>query len=119
MIQIPVATPIYVVKEPIKFNIRLKGTLSICRDFFEVEPLEGALFVFRNRPGTVIRIIFYDGDGFWLCEKSFSRGRIKQWLDGNGDLLAATARDLMVLLWRGDMNAVNFPDLWKPLQEAC
>jgi hypothetical protein len=119
MIQIPVATPIYVVKSPMSFNKRLKGTLALCRDLLEVEPLGGALFVFRNKSGTTIRIVFYDGDGFWFCEKSFSRGRLKHWLDGDGELFPATASDLMVLLWRGDTRSVNFPDLWSPLQEAC
>ena len=31
--------------------------------------LEGAVYVFRNRAGTALKLLLYDGQGDWLCMK--------------------------------------------------
>ncbi len=33
-------------------------------------------FVFRNRPATALKILVYDGQGFWLCHKQRSNGKV-------------------------------------------
>ena len=38
-------------------------------------PLEGAVYVFRNRSGTALKLLLYDGQGFWLLMKRLSQGR--------------------------------------------
>lgn len=112
MIQTSPGQPIFVVHEPIKFNGRLKGTLAICRDILRLEPMDGCYVVFRNASGTMLRIIFYDGDGFWVCEKTFSKGHIVHWPKQSCSFSAASARELMVLLWRGNPHASAFPEFW-------
>jgi len=32
----------------------------------QADPFSGAAFVFRNRRATAIKILVYDGQGFWL-----------------------------------------------------
>src|SRR5262249_17456117 len=44
---------------------------AVCRDKFSLEPFDGTLIVFRNRAATAIKIIAYDGGGFWLLHKRF------------------------------------------------
>jgi transposase len=39
------------------------------------QPLSGAVFVFRNRAGTALKLLLYDGQGYWLCLKRLSQGR--------------------------------------------
>lgn len=43
------------------------------------DPFCGALFVFRNKTKTALRILAYDGQGFRMCQKRLSCGRINQW----------------------------------------
>lgn len=116
MIQISPGTPFFVVTEPIAFNSRLKGTLALCRDILEVEPMDGTWFLFRNRSGTMLRIICYDGDGFWLLEKRFSKGKIKHWPTDAAPLSKLGARELALIVWRGNPDGAEFPDLWKPIE---
>ena len=33
---------------------------------FARNPLDGAIYVFRNRTGTTLKLLCYDGQGFWL-----------------------------------------------------
>ena len=112
MIQVSPNATIYVVENPISFSSRLKGTLAICRDLLSIEPMDGCVTVFRNKAGTNLRIVFYDGDGFWICEKAFSRGRMRDWARSGG-VTQVTARELAVLLWRGDVRGAAFPPFWK------
>lgn len=114
MIQVSPNATIYVVAKPVSFAGRLKSTLGICRDLLQLEPMEGCYIVFRNRSGTKLRVIFYDGDGFWLCEKTFSKGSVQKWCEGQ-EINPVSARELSVLLWRGDLQKVQFPAFWKKM----
>ena len=115
MIQVSPSATIFVVEQPIRFNTRLKGTLGVCRDLLQLEPMDGFYVVFRNHSGTMLRIVFYDGDGFWLCEKTFSKGRLPAWGGGPEGVSQISARELAVLLWRGNVVGAAFPDFWKKL----
>ena len=90
------------------------GEFEVCRDLLHLEPMDGCYIIFRNRAGTMLRVIFYDGDGFWLCEKTFSKGSIEKWFDGDG-VSPISARELSVLLWRGDLQKAQFPKFWKKM----
>jgi IS66 Orf2 like protein len=30
-------------------------------------PVDGAIYVFRTRAGTTLKLLAYDGQGLWLC----------------------------------------------------
>lgn len=38
------------------------------------DPLSGAVFVFVGKTRNRLKVLFWDGDGFWLCAKRRSRG---------------------------------------------
>ncbi len=113
MIQISPGACIFVINSAVSFKTRIKGMVAYCRDILECEPMDGAYFVFRNRSGVMVRVLFYDGDGFWLCEKRFSSGSIKGWPDDNQSMTPVSARELLVLLWHGDPSSAKYPAFWK------
>jgi len=41
----------------------------VCRQVLGDNPLEGAVYVFRNRAGTALKLLLYDGQGYWLSPK--------------------------------------------------
>ncbi|MFZ9081013.1 MAG: IS66 family insertion sequence element accessory protein TnpB, partial [Alphaproteobacteria bacterium] len=53
--------------------------IGFCRAYLQDNPLSGALFCFRNSTMTAVKILVYDGTGFWLCHKRFSQGKIMHW----------------------------------------
>lgn len=113
MIQVSASTTTVVMHEPISFRSGIKGTVAIAREVLQQDPMNGAYFVFRSRRGIALRILFYDGSGFWLATKQLSVGTFnKIWPQGSGVSSNILARELGVLIWGGNSSNV-FPDLWR------
>lgn len=115
MIQVPANASVVVMHEPISFRNGIEGTAAVARTVLQREPMDGALFVFRNKQGQMLRLLYYDGGGFWLCTKRLSKGRFSAWPsgDGTGPSSELLARELQVLLWAGDPESCDFPALWR------
>lgn len=115
MIQIPAQTRVFVMHESVNFRNGIDGMAAIARVVLRHEPMSGAFFVFRNRGRHMLRILYYDGGGFWLCTKRLSKGKFVSWPEGDGTVPCSEllARELQVLIWGGDPSTCAFPDLWR------
>jgi transposase len=116
MIQVPSNTTVLVMHEPINFRNGFDGTIAVARAVLKREPMDGAFFVFRNKRGHMLRVLHYDGSGYWLCMKRLSKGCFTAaWPRGDGESPASSllARELQVLLWGGDPTSCDFPELWR------
>ena len=115
MIQIPAQASVFVMRESVNFRKGIDGMAAVARVVLHHEPMTGAFFVFRNRGRHMLRILFYDGDGYWLCTKRRSKGKFANWPsgDGTGPCSALLARELQVLIWGGDPSSCAFPELWR------
>jgi len=74
MLQITPQMKILVAVAPADFRRGIDGLARLCREQLQQDPFTGAVFVFRNRRGTALKVLMYDGQGFWLCHKRLSRG---------------------------------------------
>jgi transposase len=70
---------VWVAAEPADFRCGIDGLARRVRQVLAEDPFSGALFVFRNRRHTAVKLLVYDGQGFWLCEKRLSQGRFRFW----------------------------------------
>jgi transposase len=116
VIQLTPQMRVVVAVEPVDFRKGIDGLARVCRDVLSSDPFSGAMFVFRNRRGTAIKILAYDGQGFWLCLKRLSSGRFKFWpretrADVKGRSLLA--HELAVLLSGGDYEAAKSSPQWR------
>ena len=85
--------------EPQDFRKGIDGLSRICREVLASDPLSGTVFVFRSRRGTAIRVLSYDGQGFWLHHKRLSQGRFRYWPGVRGSTRCELlAHELQVLL---------------------
>ena len=82
MIQITPQMRIMVAVEPADFRRGIDGLARLCKDVLKHDPFSGWVFVFRNRSATALKILVYDGQGFWLCHKRLSSGRFRWWPAG-------------------------------------
>jgi transposase len=102
--------------DPADFRAGIDGLCRICRAELASDPFSGAVFVFRNRRGTAIKLLCYDGQGFWLCHKRLSAGRFRYWPrradSAQHELLA---HELQVLLMGGDPRGTRAAPPWRPL----
>ena len=123
MLSIAPQMRILVAVEPADFRKGIDGLAGVCRKALGEDPFSGCVFVFRNRRATAIKILVYDGQGFWLCQKRLSKGRF-QWWPVFSDAAAGRpasggrgleARDLQLLVWNGDPSRGAMKPLWRGL----
>jgi transposase len=72
MLQITPRMKILLAVEPADFRRGIDGLAQLCRERLQQDPFLGTVFVFRNRRGTAVKLLTYDGQGFWLCHKRLS-----------------------------------------------
>jgi transposase len=114
MIQITPQMRILVAVEPADFRRGIDGLARMCREELDADPFSGAVFVFRNRRATAVKLLIYDGQGYWLCLKRLSTGRFRFWPSKrNGAARKLLAHELQVLLSAGDPEGTQAAPAWR------
>jgi transposase len=119
MIQVTPQMRIWVAVEPADFRRGIDGLARMCREALEANPFSGAVFVFRNRRATAIKILVYDGQGFWLCHKRLSRGKFRYWPASRAAAKRLQSHELQVLLHGGDPKGARAPAPWRRVDVAA
>lgn len=113
MIQISPTMRILVAVEPVDFRKGIDGLAALCRQRLEQDPMTGCAFVFRNRRASTLKILLYDGQGYWLCQKRLSQGTFPHWPRGDSPSRELEAHQLQVLLAGGDPEAAQGAAVWR------
>ncbi len=111
MLQISPSTRIFICMQQVDFRKGIDGLASVCRNKLDLDPFQGAIFVFRNRRKTTMRLLVYDGQGFWLCTKRLSKGTFQWWPNES----SIDARQLQTMLWNGNPETAEFSENWKKI----
>lgn len=120
MIQIAPQMRILVAIEATDFRKGIDGLARLCTDALGADPFSGTLFVFRNRRGTALKILVYDAQGFWLCQKRLSTGRFRFWpARGPGATTRLEAHELQVLLAAGNPATAQAAPAWRRVSPAA
>ena len=107
---------IWVCVEPVDFRCGIDRLAQTCRTVLESDPMSGAVFVYRNRKATAVKILVYDGQGFWLAQKRLSSGHFRHWPQGDGESKVKLLwHELSVVLSNGNFKAACAQSLWRPL----
>ena len=114
MIQIAPQMRILVAVEPVDFRKGIDGLGRLRREVLQADPFSGTLFVFCNKRRSALRVLVYDGQGFWLCHKRLSSGRFR-WLGGahGARLQSLAAVELQTLIANGDPTRLRVPAPWR------
>jgi transposase len=119
MIQTSPSMRILVAVAPVDFRRGIDGLAAICRQQLQQDPMNGWAFVFRNRSATAVKILVYDGQGFWLCQKRLSQGRFAWWpRSDSANSRFLQAHQLHVLLSGGNPESAGGAPLWRPVAVA-
>jgi transposase len=114
VIQITAQMRILVAVEAVDFRKGIDGLAGVCRQKLTQDPFAGYLFVFRNRRATAVKILCYDTQGFWLCQKRLSRGKFSWWPEKTTAAVETlAAHELQVLLWNGDPKRARVAPAWR------
>jgi len=76
----------------------INGLAAIVEGSFKLDPFDGALFVFCNRKRDRVKILEWDGDGFWLYFKRLEKGHFRWPLPGEDATMILTGEELSYLL---------------------
>ena len=117
MLQLVPQLKILLAYEPVDFRKGIDSLVALCLKRLDQDPFSGTLFIFRNRSATALKLLVYDGQGFWLCLKRFSHGRLRWWPEPSGTPLhPLEAQQLSVLLYNGLPEQACFAEPWRPLR---
>lgn len=98
---------------PVDFRKGIDSLASVCRNILQADPFSGYLFVFTNKGRKSIKILVYDGQGFWLCQKRLSKGRFKFWPNSKLKDISLEAHQLQDLIYNENFSTKTF--MWKKI----
>ena len=75
----------------------INGLSIIVENNFDLDPFSGHLFVFCNRSRNIMKILYWDRNGFCLWHKRLEKDRFK-WPERLGDTCMIDERELMWLV---------------------
>jgi transposase len=105
MIRLTANTHVFLASAPVDFRKQIDGLVSLCQRHLQHNPRSGALYVFINRAHTMIRILHYDGSGYWLATKRLSQGTYTDWPKVATEVSLLDAARLMPLMKVGIENS--------------
>jgi len=76
----------------------INGLSMIVECSFKLDPFDGALFVFCNRNRDRLKILEWDGDGFWIHFKRLEKGRFRWPVSGDDATMVLTGEELSYLM---------------------
>lgn len=95
---------VWVATTPIDMRKSFDGLAEVVRSFLGRDPLSGSLFVFRNKGGHLVKILWWDRDGLAIYYKRLERGEF-HWPRSNHMAVEINAEQLLRLLSGLDVKA--------------
>jgi transposase len=98
MLTLPPSTRVFVAAKPTDMRRSFDGLFALVRDFLGEDPLSGHLFVFRNRAGDRLKVLWWDRDGLAIFYKRLEEGTFRFPEAGEASRLEMTSADLQLVL---------------------
>jgi transposase len=108
MIAIPAGVRVYLAMGPTDMRKGFDGLSTLAQDTLKQDPFSGHLFVFRGKRGDLVKILYWDGQGFCLFAKRLEKGRFVWPITKEGSVTLTPAQLSMLLEgleWRNPQRA--------------
>jgi transposase len=112
VLQITPQMRILVALEAVDGRKGIDSLVQLCREKLAADPFSGCVFVFRSRSAISIRVLAYDGQGFWLSQKRLSKGKFRWWPIGEGAARIVEAYQAQLLFAAGNPDTKAAP-MWR------
>lgn len=106
MITLPPGVKLFLYTQPTDMRRGFDRLAAMAEEFMAHNPRHGNLFLFRNRRGDRLKILYWDGDGFVVWYKRLERG-VFRFPAASGDSLELDAADLNMVLGGFDPASVK------------
>lgn len=111
MLTVPPSVRIYLATEPADMRCSFDGLMARV-EALKKDPFSGHLFVFRNRRGDRVKILFWDRSGFCLWYKRLEKGTFR-FPSVSTESLEVEAAELMLLLEGIDLRGARRRPRWQ------
>lgn len=101
MLTLPPSVKIYVAIEPVDARKSFDGLAAIVESQFGLTPMSGHLFVFINRRGHLVQMLFWDRSGFCILKKRLEAGTFKVGRTASGETYAEIDAAELALILEG------------------
>ena len=113
MIHITAQMRVLVAIERVDGRKGIDGLARICKDKLSEDPFSGCVFFFLNRSRKSIRILAYDGQGYWLAQKRLSQGRFGWRPESASAAKQLEAYEAQLLIVAGDVSRISAAPMWR------
>ena len=96
MLMPPPSVRVFVASVPVDLRRSFDSLAACTQELLEQDPLSGHLFVFRNRPGDRVKILYWDRTGYCLWYKRLEKGTFR--LPSGPRGIEISAAELVLLL---------------------
>ena len=97
MITIPAGVRIFRACGATDMRRGFDGLSVMAQDVLKQDPFSGAIFCFRGRRGDLVKLLYWDGQGFCLFAKRLERGRFTGPVTKDGAVTLSPAQLSMLL----------------------
>ena len=97
MITVPAGVRIYLACGVTDMRRGFDGLSMMAQDVLKQDPFSGAIFCFRGRRGDLVKVLYWDGQGFCLFAKRLEKGRFT-WPNTKEGSVTLTPAQLSMLL---------------------
>jgi transposase len=114
MLSLPPAVRIFVALAPTDMRKSFDGLAGETRHVIEQDPLSGHLFVFFNRRRTMVKVLYWDRNGFCLVAKRLERGTFRMPEAPGSGVVEMEAAELGLILEGLDLRGARRRARWAP-----
>lgn len=97
MLHLSSAVQVYLATGVTDMRKSINGLSLLVADQLELNPLSGHLFCFCNRRRDIVKVLYWDRNGFCLWHKRLEKDRFR-WPDNEQEVIALQGRELAWLL---------------------
>lgn len=120
MLTMPSSVRVYIAAQPTDLRKSFDGLSGLVAQTFGQDPLCGHLFVFRNRRGDQIRVLFWDRTGYAILGKKLARGRfhLAREVPAGATHVEVETAELSMMLEGIDLSGAVRRKRWRPAQRV-
>lgn len=111
MLSVPRGLPVFLAVKPLDMRKSFDGLAMYIQSFLKMNPLKDGLFIFRNKSGDKVKLIYWHRNGLVIVYKRLEQGRFT-WPRVSDESVSLTRQELELLLDGIDLSKLKrFPDL--------
>ena len=98
---------VYLYRKPVDMRIAINGLVAIVEGQMALDPFSSKLFVFCNNSRSIVKCVYWEGNGFALWMKRIEKARLQWSLSLPMDVIDINAQQLNWLFSGYDLTLIK------------